>query len=186
MIEVEHTLNILKQTKKALAENNPLELKRLSNQTIHSASVNQDHDNISIAVTIYSLGKIYQREHYRKLEGWDNFNRLINKSLDLSIKYLEKNDLENYKKNFELIGKAINKISGKLKNFISDVFQKARVNKASKIHEHGISLEKTANLLGVSLYDLASYTGTSGISDMSINRTIDVKQRIKFAEEIFG
>ena len=186
MIEVDNVLKTLKQTKKALAENNPLELKRLSNQTIHSASTNQDQENISIAVTIYSLGKIYQRDHYRTLEGWENFNKLINKALDLSIKYLEKNDLENYKKNFELIGKAINKISGKLKNFISDVFDKARINKASKIHEHGISLGKTAKLLGVTLYDLASYTGTSGVSDMVLNKTIDVKQRIKFAEDIFN
>ncbi len=186
MIEVDNILNILKQTKKAIAENNPLELKRLSNQTIHSASTNQDQENISIAVTIYSLGKIYQREHYKKLEGWENFNRLINNSLNLAIKYLEKGDLENYKKNFALIGKAINKISGKLKNFISDVFEKARINKASKIHEHGISLGKTAKLLGVTLYDLATYTGTSGVSDIPLNKTIDIKQRIKFAEEIFS
>lgn len=185
MIEVEHVLNVLKQVKTAIETNNTSKLKFLSDQTIHSASTKQDDDNISLAVTIYSLGKIYERQDYRSLQGWENFNRLLKNSLDNSIKYLEKKDLENYKKNFTLIGKAINKISGKLKTYINQVFEKARINKASRMHEHGISLGKTANLLGVSLYDLASYTGRTGISDASINKTIDVKTRIKFAEDIF-
>ena len=186
MIEVEHVLGVLKQVKTAIESNNTSKLKLLSDQTIHSASTKQDNDNISLAVTIYSLGKIFERTDYRSLPGWDNFNRLINTSLNNSIKYLEKNDVENYKKNFTLIGKVINKISGKLKNYINQVFEKAKVNKASRIYEHGISLGKTANLLGVSLYDLASYTGGTGIADIELNKTIDVKQRIKLAEEIFG
>ena len=186
MIEVEHVLDVLKQVKTAIETNNTSKLKSLSDQTIHSASTKQDNDNISLAVTIYSLGKIFERQDYRSLEGWDNFNRLLMNSLKNSIKYLEKKDIENYKKNFVLIGKAINKVSGKLKNYITQVFEKAKVNKASRIYEHGISLGKTANLLGISLYDLASYTGGTGISDMNINKTIDVKTRIKFAENIFN
>jgi len=186
MIEAPHVLDVLKQVKTAIETNSTSKLKFLSDQTIHSASTKQDQDNISLAVTIYSLGKIFERQDYRSLQGWDNFNNLLKNSLDNSIKYLEKNDVENYKKNFVLIGKAINKISGKLKIYINQVFEKAKVNKASRMHEHGISLGKTANLLGVSLYDLASYTGRTGISDMSINKTIDVKTRIKFAEDIFN
>ncbi len=185
MIEVKHVLDVLKQVKTAIETNNTSKLKFLSDQTIHSASTKQDEDNISLAVTIYSLGKIFERQDYRNLKGWEDFNRLITTSLNNSIKYLEKNDLENYKKNFVLIGKAINKISGKLKNYIEQVFEKAKVNKASRIYEHGISLGKTANLLGVSLYDLVNYTGGTGIADTDLNQTIDVKQRIKFAEEIF-
>ena len=184
-MDVENVLRILKQAKKSIQENDPYSLKQLSNQTIHSASTKQDKNSISVAVTIYSLGKIYERKDYKSMNGWNDFNKIIHSALERSIKYLENNDLENYQKNFELIGKAINKISGKLKKYIEEVFEKARINKASRIYEHGVSLGKTATLLGVSLYDLASYTGSTGISEVSYNQTLNTKQRIKIAEEIF-
>jgi len=65
MREIENILNILKQTKRAMNENNPSIIKNLSNQTIHTASLTQDPDNIAVAVAIYSLGKILEREDYR-------------------------------------------------------------------------------------------------------------------------
>ena len=185
MIEIKHVLNVLKQVKEAIETNNTSRLKDLSNQTIHSASTKQDEENVSLAVTIYSLGKIFERQNYRTLGGWNDFNRLFKNALDNSIKYLEKNDLENYKKNFALIGKAINKISGKLKTYIEQVFEKAKINKASKMYEHGISLGKTASLLGVSLYDLAGYTGNIEITDIDLSKTIEIKERIKLIEEFF-
>ena len=126
MIEIKHVLNVLKQVKEAIETNNTSRLKDLSNQTIHSASTKQDEENVSLAVTIYSLGKIFERQNYRTLGGWNDFNRLFKNALDNSIKYLEKNDLENYKKNFALIGKAINKISGKLKTYIEQVLKKQK------------------------------------------------------------
>ena len=185
MIEVKHVIKILKQTKKAIEKNNTFDLKTLSNQTIHSASISQDPDNISLAVTIYSIGKIFERVDYRSLKGWNNFYSLIIKSLDNSILSLEKKDLDSFKTHFSFMGKAINKISGKLKDYIKQVLEKAKINKASRIHEHGISLEKTSKLLGISLYDLASYTGRSGVSDVALNKTVTEKIRIKYIENFF-
>lgn len=186
MIEHENILRILNETQKAIQNNDPFKLKKLSNQTIHTASTKQDQDNISVAVTVYSLGKIFERSDYKTLKGWNDFYRILTKSLDQSIKSLEKKDMGGFRKHFELIGKAINKISGKLRKYIQDVFEKAKINKASRIHEHGVSLGKTAKLLGVSIYDLASYTGNTGISDNSLNETTTVQSRIKLAQEILS
>ena len=66
----------------------------------------------------------------------------------------------------------------------SDVFE-AEINKAFKIYEHGISSEKTAELLGVSLWDLSSYIGQSSISEAHISMSMPVKKRLKIAEDIF-
>ena len=186
MIEKENILRILRETKKALENNDTSLLKNLSNQTIHSASIYQDQDNISVAVTVYSLGKILERPNYKSLKGWNNFYEIIKNALDTSIKSIEKNDLKNFKENFIFIGKAINKISGRLKDYVQQVLEKAKVTKASRIYEHGISLGKTADLLGISLFELADYTGNTGIANVSFNQTIDVKKRIKIAEEIFS
>jgi len=77
-------------------------------------------------------------------------------------------------------------LSEELKRNVSDVFMKARINKASKIYEHGISMEATSKLLGVSIWELAEYTGQTNISDANYNKTIDIKKRVKTAMEFFG
>mgnify|MGYP004006144369 CR=1 FL=1 len=95
------------------------------------------------------------------------------------------NHLEKFRKDFEFLTKAINKISGKLKKYIEDVLSKAKINKASRLYEHGLSLEKTSKLLGVSMFDLADYTGKTGISDTKYGQTIDVRMRVKWLREMF-
>jgi len=47
-------------------------------------------------------------------------------------------------------------------------------------------MEKTAKLLGITLYELASYSGQARIDDLSLEKTMDVHKRIKLAMEMFG
>jgi len=85
------------------------------------------------------------------------------------------------------IRKAISRVSGKLKENIVDVFRKASINKASKIYEHGISMETTAKLLGITMYELADYAGANKeITDTPEGKTISEKERIKLVERMFG
>jgi predicted transcriptional regulator len=77
-------------------------------------------------------------------------------------------------------------LESNLKRSVQDVFQKARINKASKIYEHGISMGATAELLGISLWDLSSYVGQSTISDMKEGKTVDVRTRVKNVMEFFS
>ena len=73
-----------------------------------------------------------------------------------------------------------------MKKYIQDVFRKASINKASKLYEHGISMEKTAKLLGITMFELANYAGQKEeISEAPIVRGIDIKSRIKLAMDIF-
>ena len=81
--------------------------------------------------------------------------------------------------------KLIEELSGKLKFYINDVFRKSQINKASRIYEHGISMEKTAKILGISLWELSDYTGKTGIGDVNFGITMPVEERIKLAEKIF-
>ncbi len=184
MKERENSLLILKKTLKTIQKDNPTPLKELSDQTIHSASKG-DIDNLNIAIIVYSLGKILSRADYRTLKGWDSFRRIAITALKCSINDLENNNEKKFRKDFNLIRKAINKISGKLKIYIEEVFKKAEIAKASRIHEHGISAEKTAKMLGISMFDLQNYTGQTRISEVPLNQTINVKTRIKMLEELF-
>jgi len=186
MKEVENILRILRETSRLIKKDKPQELKTLSGQTIHSATISQDGDNIVVAVLVYSLGKILEREHYKKMEGWSNFYTSVIKNLDLAIGSLEKNNIKNVRIYLGRIRNSLNQISGDLGRYIKDVFRKAEINKAFKLYEHGLSSEQTAELLGVSLWDLASYIGQSSIGDSKVAISIPVAKRVKIAEDIFG
>ena len=69
---------------------------------------------------------------------------------------------------------------------MKDVFTLAKINKASKIYDHGISMEKTAKILGITLWELAEYSGRSQTGNVNLGVTMKLKDRIKLAEEIFG
>lgn len=186
MQEKENILRILQETKNAIKNNDSFRLKELSDQTIHTASITQDPDNIAVAVAVYSLSKIIERKKYHEFPGWNQFYKIITLAVDNSIESIKKNDDKKLKENLMSIQKAISKLSGDLKNYIQDVFRKAQINKASKIYEHGISMEQTANLLGVTLFELASYAGQKPeISEAPLTKTLDVKSRIKNAMDMF-
>lgn len=186
MQEKENILRIFEETREAIKTGDSARIKRLSDQTNNTASLTQDPDNIAVAVIVYSLSKILEREGYQKLPGWKNFYENYLNSINNIISALKKNDEVTVRKNLESIRKSMEKISGKLKEYIQDVFRKAQINKASKIYEHGISMEQTAGLLGVTLFELAGYAGQKPeISESPVNRTIDVKKRLKIAMEMF-
>lgn len=185
MQEIKNITRILEETLIAIKKEDIKRIKELSDETIHSASTG-DENSVIVGVIIYSLSKILSRSDYRTLKGWKTFNKITISALKNSIDDLKKEDEKKFRQDFLMIKKAINKISGKLKKYIEDVFKKAEINKASRIHEHGISLEKTAKMMGITLYDLQNYSGQTGISNVNLNKTIDVKTRINYLEEIFN
>ncbi|MDA3836739.1 MAG: hypothetical protein PF542_03895 [Nanoarchaeota archaeon] len=184
MKEIDNVLRVLEQTLYAIQNDNSQPLKELSDQTLHAATTG-DEDNLLVAVVVYSLGKILSRSDYRTLRDWESFHRIVTSSLKCSINDLKKGNTDKFRKDFMLIKKAINKVSGKLKTYIKEVFKNAEISKASRIYEHGISAGKTARMLGITLYDLQNYIGQTGISEVSLNQTINVKTRIKMLEDLF-
>ena len=181
--ERSNILSILKRAQKAVKEKDSAVLKDLSNKTIHSASIYQDTDSIALAVVIYAVSKIIERANFRKYKDWQICKNCIFTGLDKAVRHLEKNDLESFRADLLEIRKVITQLSGNLKRYVSEVFKLAAINKASRIYEHGISLEQTANLLGITMFELAEYTGRTGISDVNLNITMPFEARFQRAEE---
>lgn len=175
---------VLQETKKALLEKDILKLKQLSNQTLHSSCSYQNPGSITTAVLIYALSKIIERGDYAKVKSWDDFAKKFNETLDSAIESLNKNDHSSYERQMQKARVLFESISG-LKRYIQEVFRKAAINKASKIYEHGISLEQTSQLLGITQWELSEYIGHR-IEDTPLNITIDVKKRAKMALEFFS
>jgi hypothetical protein len=186
MKEVENVIRIFQEARTNFIKRDFMRLKDLSNQTINTASFSQDPDNIAVAVIVYSIGKISESEENRQLRGWNKFEKNILDLIDIEIKALKKQDQFLITSNLAKLRKEIDSFSGKIKKYIQEILTKAAVNKASRIYEHGVSMEKTANLLGISVWELSNYVGNTNVSNSSDNRGVDIKKRIKLAEEIFG
>jgi len=184
MQEKEHVINLLEQAKKSAIAGDVIALKKLSDQISHSTLIYQDEGSILVAVIIYSLSKIIDKgERYYK----ENYKKYLNqyiKILDKSIEYLKEDNDKKFIEEISIMMKS-EEISRELGQNIKDVFRKARINRASKIYEHGLSMEKTAKLFGISMWELAEFTGQTGVSDENFGITIDEKARIKMAMEFF-
>jgi len=185
MQESDNIIRILKEAKDAIAQNDSYKLKNLSDQTLHAAAIYQDADNIMVSVIVYSMSKIIERETYKRMPGWKEFYNVLQRNLDFAINAVEKNQMEKFVLALGTIRNSINEIEGDLPIYIKDIFYKAGINKAFKLYEHGLSAEKTASLLGVSLWDLATYIGQSTVSESHHNESIPAKDRIKLAQDFF-
>tara|TARA_Y100000034_G_C6677613_1_gene297755 strand:+ start:101 stop:661 length:561 start_codon:yes stop_codon:yes gene_type:complete len=185
MHEVENILRILREARDSIKQGKYSNLSGLSNQTINVASFAQDPDNIIVSVIVYSLSKILVDPKCCRLPVWDKVRNKIILYLDHSIQDIEKNNMNDFRKDFEKIRKELEKLSKDMKEYVKSIFKKASLNKASRIYEHGVSMEQTAKLLGVSMFELANYAGGQYVSEAPENRTFDEKSRIKLAEGMF-
>ena len=107
MQEKENILKILEETKKAVAKNDTVRLKRLSNQTIHTASITQDPDNVAIAVIVYSLSKIIERGYHESPRWYNEITLNINNS----IKAISENNKLGLKKSLDVFRRSLEKHS---------------------------------------------------------------------------
>ncbi len=183
--EKDNLLSILRKTRKAVLSKDTFLLKQLSDRTIHNATHFQDTDNITLAVLVCALTKITERERYTQYGSWPIFEKAVLSGLDDAAEDLSLGKIDDFRDDLAAIKEAINKLSGHLKSYIEEVFRRAAISKASRIYEHGISLEQTASLLGITMFELAQYAGQTGISDVNLGVTMPIKDRLKQAEEFF-
>ncbi len=183
--EGNYTINLLNEIKQALSTQNPSRLLELSNQKIHSASCVQDIESITLTIIVYTLGKLIERKNQLKLKNWDQFIKKFNSFIELSIKALIEKNQTAYRNHILKAKSTLESISPGLKQYTKEVIRNACINKASHIYKHGISMEQTAKILGITQWELAEYTGQTKIADINYNQTINEKSRIKMALEFF-
>ena len=74
----------------------------------------------------------------------------------------------------------------RLPYFIQEIIEKAKISKGSKIYEHGLSLRRASELLGISQWQLMHYVGKTRIADTEAPPRISTKDRLRYAKSIFG
>lgn len=169
--------NVLKKAVEFLTKNKPFALSEMSNHTIHNASIFQDEDSISIAILIYSLSKIIQRCQEQCMPFTKGI-LLLKKAHDS----LNKNNYDEYRNSIKSLFQEIKRIDARLQLFVEEVLLKARIKKGTKLHEHGLSTARIAELLGISQWDLLDYIGKTTVEEYD---GMPVEERIKLARAIF-
>lgn len=169
--------NVLKKAIELISKNKAFALSELSNHTIHNASIFQDEDSISIAILIYSLSKIIQRCQ-EKCVAFTKVIALLKKSQQS----LAQNNYESYRGMIKSLFSEIKLTDSKLQMYVEEVLLKARIKKGSKLHEHGLSIARISELLGVSQWDLMDYIGKITVEELE---GVPVEERIKFARKLF-
>ena len=163
-------------------ESDVYEIKELSNHTIHSASIFQDTYSTSLAVLVYSLYKIIER----KILDDKNYKNLL-EELKYARLYLRDGKLHEYKKSMDKLFSEISRVDKQFRIFMQHVLEKARVNKGSKLYEHGLSIAKASELMGISQWELSSYVGKTAMVDIGEPETaVNVRKRIAVALKAFG
>lgn len=159
-------------------------LKNVSDHVIHNATIYQDSHSIMTAVIVYALAKILEREKVKLHHpNWERFLETVKRRFRNAIKCLDREDLECFEREMKKIEMEIWTSEKHYKMYIDYVMEKAKIKKGSRIYEHGPSLEKTANLLGISLWELMEYIGKTNIHG-DIIKTKDIRERQKDIEEV--
>jgi len=177
-------ISILRKALHLLKKDEIAALDELSNHTIHNASIFQDEDSILLAVVVYSLAKIVHRSESNP-EFWKKICKKIEADLEEARFFLEEDNEESYKRVVTNMLKNIGEVDDKLKLYVEDVFKKAKIVKGSKLYEHGVSIERSAELLGISQWELMSYIGKTRIVDKYEERVISVDSRVNYTKKIF-
>ncbi|MFT4303113.1 MAG: hypothetical protein ACMXYG_00990 [Candidatus Woesearchaeota archaeon] len=174
----DNILIVLKEVKQILCSNNVIvsELKRLSNSLLEDISLMHDSDSISISVLTHSLYKILSKDSRLDTSSLcEHIGEAINSIDDETVFRIK------IKKLFD----HIKKYDKDLGVTILQTIKHAQVKKGLKIYEHGLSIGKASEIMGVSRWDILDYVGNFKIDDADSFGRVDAKARINFARGLF-
>jgi hypothetical protein len=177
----EDLLAILSQTigiLKTKETSDYIALSELSNHTVHDASIYQDEDSISIAIAVYALAKIVQRCAETNIH-YPQFVPL----LESAKKALDADNHMGYDAAIKSLFTMISSVDKRIKLYVQEVLDKARLKKGSKIAEHGLSIARAADLMGLSRWELMDYVGKTTVESPE---GLDVVQRFRIARQLFS
>ena len=159
-------------------EKDLLELGELSDHIIHSATIFQDEDSVSVALLIYSIYKVLARGAEK-----DKIYCQIESMIKQGRAALTTNDFDVFRKKIRNIFSVLQRIDRRLSIYFQELLEKAKLKKGSKIYEHGVSVARVAQIVGISQWELMGYVGQTESPEYGVR---DVRGRLIFARKLFG
>ena len=172
-------VTILTRAHTALRKGRTTKLKELSNYAISNASVYQDENSVSVAVIIYALSKIFSQRHQQGKKWRHHTLRNIN-----SLKFaLQAGKVLDFRELLTELFCTIGEMDERLQLYIEEVIRYAEIKKGSAMYGCGISMARTAHVLGISEWELASCVGN--MLEEGVAKHLQV-ERLHSIREVFG
>jgi hypothetical protein len=173
----EDIIHVLQNAKQAILNYDAHTLQDESNHIIHCAAVYQEPAAIQTAIIIYALGKMLGRGQTIPVD--------ITSFIQKAIEFIKVNNYRGFNTEMKGLLKAISTIDDNLSRYMQHVITEAKIKKGSRIYEHGISLRQTAEIFGLSQWELMKYIGKTKMSEYAAT-TIPIKKRMEFARQLFS
>ncbi len=169
-------INVLGEAIQIIKKNDSLKLGGLSDHIIHCAAIFQNNEVILLAVVIHALAKVLERMLY--------LDPKVTEILEEAKDYLEKENLDKYNKKIRDLLEHISKQDKKLGKYMEHVINEAKIKKGTNLYEHGISLGQSAEILGLTRWELMQYVGKTKIHD-KVKEKMKLKERLDHVRALF-
>lgn len=179
-------LESLEEAQAAFAAIDSNKLKSISDYTLHYAGIFQDPYSVSIAIIIYSLAKIVEKKKIRSDKDWARFKAETLKNLKEASAALEKDKLDKYLAELKELLASIGKVDATFGNYVTEAIEKAKIKKGYAVYEHGLSVGRAAELMGVSPWELMDYLGQTKLVDEMPMLTKPISERLAVTRKIFN
>jgi len=176
---------VLQEAADAIKQKRYFDLHAISDHILHTIIIYQDKDIVDIAVAIYAVNKILEKEKYARHPKIKGLVKIILDLLKETKTSLQKNDIDGFHENLKAILENIQNFSKSIKFYIDDVLHFARIKKGTKLYEHGLSLGKAAELVGVAKWDLMPAIGETAIHEQLITSEQLNRKRAAFVGKMF-
>jgi alpha-glucuronidase len=113
-----------------------------------------------------------------------DYGRLLS-MLNSCISSLKNNEDGSFRKSIKNIFNFIRTIDEKLRLYIHEVINQAQIKKGCKLCEHGISIARASEVLGISQWELMHYIGKTTLIDQ-FSEPVNVSYRLKIARSLFS
>jgi len=178
-------LDALQETIFAIEKKQYSDLHMISDHVLHSIVVYQDPELVDLSVAIYSLDKILEKEKYANHPKVKAFVKNILGMFKDAKNSVQKNDHDEYADLLKQVLKCIQDFSKSIKFYIDDLLHFAKIKKGTKLYEHGLSLGRASELVGVAKWDLMPAIGETAIHEQQMASKEINRRRAAFVEKIF-
>jgi hypothetical protein len=179
-------LDVLDNVLLGLKNKDAKHVKEWSNHIIHNASIFQDKHSIKTSIVVYALSKLFEKAKYeqKNKKYWASFWRDAKKELRRAHQDLKKRNIRGFSGAMQKLTRYISVADREFSEHVQYVLKKARIAKAWKIYEHGVSLGRVAELLDVSEWEAMAYLGKTKSHDYPTLLTEGVKARYEYLKGV--